>query len=49
MKLGSPKLQIFVNLEIRISILIGKARNCKRIKQKVSERKIQMVPISLRP
>ena len=49
MKLGSPKPQIFVNLEVRINILIGNARNCKRIKQKVSEKKVQMVPISLRP
>ena len=46
MKLGSPKPQIFVNLEVRISILIGNAK--KRIKQKVSEKKVQMVPISLR-
>ena len=35
MKLGSP--QIFVNLEVRISILIGNAG--RRIKQKVSEKK----------
>ena len=27
MKLGSPKPQIFVNLEDRMSILIGNARN----------------------
>ena len=48
MKLGSPKRQIFGNLEVRMSILIGNERDFKRIKQKVSEKKVQMVPISLR-
>ena len=39
MKLGSPKRQIFGNLEVRMSILIGNERDFKRIKQKVSEKK----------
>ena len=39
---GSPKPQIFVNLEIRISILIGNAR--KRIKQKVSQKRYKWFP-----
>ena len=42
MKLGSPKPQIFVNLEVRVSILIGNAR--KRIKQKVSEKRYKSFP-----
>ena len=42
MKLGSLKPQIFVNLEVRISILIGKAR--KRIKQKVLEKRYKWFP-----
>ena len=36
MKLGSPKPQIFVNLEVRISILIGNAK--KRIKQRCQKK-----------
>ena len=50
MRLGSPKRQIFGNLDVRMNILIGNERDfLKRIKQKVSEKKkVQMVPISLR-
>ena len=44
MKLGSP--QIFVNLEVSISILIGNAR--RRIKTEGVRKKVKMVPISLR-
>ena len=44
MKLGSPKRQIFGNLEFRMSILIGNERDFKRIKQKVSEKRYKWFP-----
>ena len=44
MKLGSPKRQIFGNLEVRMSILIGNERDFnKRMEQKVSEIKVKIV------